>query len=774
MARGSRPRPSWLAVLSFSLVAVGLPITRMLVGVVSSPALLVGQKYANAPPASVTDDALKDIAALRAPVLVMFVTPGFLEQLHSWLCNTARMGDVHARTALFATSTDALLAVRAWGFPVRVFVFGSGGDAQIGDEEAVYGDASRKHLVLRRQQLVEELLVRGIALLLVDIDYVWLRNPFEDPRVVAAPDVDVVATHSSLGPFDTVCACFLRLNANPRTLAFWRASVKHLDEAIAASPVNASVVEQPSIEAAFYAHRSAHGLTATFLPLYDYATGQIFVSSYFDEFGSAAVRPYLVHNNWLRRSGSHFSSKAHRAKFYGLWFLRDDGECDARRIAEVIAAGRPITCKAQLVDSRISRILLPTPTPSLKDACVDEADFGFGSRFSVARDADRSFDAAGINETLSWMKFMHYRQYCAMRDVSCAEVAAPVRAGSLAGGGWPRFVGARWRRLVSLLLDRSLPTSRILAYEPGQWGRAASSCAAESPLCYLQPLGRCEYAAPAAQPEESARSSSVQLQELRLATWTDAQGEAKAQAGLLRGVTPPAVAPPPFLANAGPLRGRRAASAAAVLFALQPTAAVAARIDETRAELGLRHPYLAMHMRGAESSYDPTAFGLNVSEYMAVARAFRARYGVSTVFVVARNPGVVQELLQYESAGWRFVIHGGSTRSLAGARTRSLGGGAVDALVELYLSAHADYWIGSLAGDLGVLTLLLQHGLYGRVGPFYALDRPTTGVFDDNSSLPLENQFLSGQTFDCDRYFDRVRLPVYAGDREQFHGSSLA
>lgn len=722
--------------------------------------------------ALVSEEVSAEIAALEDPVLVMFVTPGYLEQLHSWLCNTARMGDVHARTALFATSTETLFAVRAWDFPVHVFLLGSGDDERVsGGEEMVYGDADRKHLVLRRQLLIEELLVRGVSLLLVDIDYVWLRNPFEDPRVVAAPDVDVVATHSKLGSFDSICACFLRLNANERTLAFWRASVRHLGVAVASSPANASVVEQPSIEAAFLAHRYAHGLTATFLPLKDYVTGQIFWSSFFDEYGHSAVRPYLVHNNWFQRSVSHFTSKAHRAKFYGLWFLGKDGECDARRVADVLEGGRPIACERQLVDSRMSLMPLSTSIPlppSFRDPCID--DFGFGSRLTVQRDTDRAADAAGVNETLSWMRFINYRQFCAMRDASCNEIAAPVFAASLARGDRTGITntGAHWRQLVSLLIDRAIPTSRVLSYEPGkEWGRSAALCAAHSPLCYLQPLGRCD-ATGNSTLAGVARLTSDSQRDLRMATWTDARGESRAQAGVLRDDTPPAVAAPPDVVPGDPRSGRRAAVAAATLFALQPTAAVASRIDEVRAELGLRHPYLAMHVQRGETG------NLNVSEYMAVASAFKERYGVSTAFVMTPYPWVVRKLRQYESAGWHFVVFGDSTHSPSGLRKSSHpGGGAVNALIELYLSAHADYWIGTLVGDFGVLTLLLQHGLYGRVGPYYALDRPETSVFADEAGLPQHNQFLSGQTFDCIRYYDRVRLPVCAGDQEQFDGLAL-
>jgi hypothetical protein len=705
-----------------------------------------------------TGGTLQALATVREPVLVMFVTPAYVDQLHSWLCNTQRMGDVHARTALFATDAKTVLAVRLWGFSVQVFLL-EGGDDELfaGGEEMVWGDANRKHLVLRRQQLVEALLARGVSLLLVDIDYVWLRNPYDDPRVIAAPDVDVVATHSKFGEFNTVCACFLRLNANSRTLAFWRASVKHLIAAISASPSGTSVVEQPSIMAAFHDHRSLHGLTATFLPVHDYATGQYFFAGYYDNVGSKAVRPYLVHNNYFLRSGSHFASKTHRAKFYGLWFVGNDGKCDVHRVAKVLEKGRPIACKEQLVDT--SLVLKPVPTaapkpPSWHDPCLDD-DFGFEARATLWRDRGRAFDATGVAETQAWMRFMHYRQFCAFRHVSCDEIVAPVNSGLLSGTG----TGHRWRQLVSLLLDRALPASRVLAYEPGNM--RGHVCTARLPLCYLQPLGRCEFDAARPPPTRWPQ------QDLRKAPWTDAYGRPKAQAGLLRGGTePPAVAAPPFTTSS---RERRAVAAAATLFALQPTLAMARRIALTRISLGLRHPYLAMHVFDIDGRAASNAPPFNVSAYMAAADAFRARFGVSTMFVVTNNDTLMRELQAYESTGWHFAFGRGRGSSKHRATTGHAAreGSVVSTLTDLYISAHADYWIGTLSSDVSVLALLMQHGLYGRLGPYYSFDFPASSVYRE-AAAPLEDQMLSGQPFHCTtrNYYDRVRL--FAGDNEQF------
>lgn len=171
-------------------------------------------------------------------------------------------------------------------------------------------------------------------------------------------------------------------------------------------------------------------------------------------------------------------------------------------------------------------------------------------------------------------------------------------------------------------------------------------------------------------------------------------------------------------------------NSAAMLFAMQPSAALAEHIRRVRAALRIRHPYIAIHVRHGDKRSEARLFPL--SRYMDECSKFRRRYNVSTIFVMTDDERVIREAVsRYAAQGW--AIHYAAMPRLNSDIKRSIRKGQIAAsnvtlhtMADVHIAAHADFYVGTLSSNLGRLVLHMQHALYGRVGPYVSLDNHIT------------------------------------------------
>ncbi|VDI71103.1 Hypothetical predicted protein [Mytilus galloprovincialis] len=71
------------------------------------------------------------------------------------------------------------------------------------------------------------------------------------------------------------------------------------------------------------------GMEATMMPFSEFPDGKWFTAS---ESQRISWHPYVIHNNWIIGR----EEKMKRAKQWGHWFIKDNGECDDEQVKKII------------------------------------------------------------------------------------------------------------------------------------------------------------------------------------------------------------------------------------------------------------------------------------------------------------------------------------------------------------------------------------------------------------------------------------------------------
>jgi hypothetical protein len=260
-------------------------------------------------------------------LLVTMVNDAFLPFVFSWLCNTQTMG-IHSQI-LFITGDQksAKKITKMWPEVSAVPLDG----IHSGNQE--YSHVGYVELMVRRSEIILEILEKNIPVFLFEVDCLWIRNPIKNLK--RHRGVDIIVNAVSERP-KFIAGGFLYLHPTRASKQLWRALTRkltHLGKKIQNSPDTMLITEmendQTYLSQLVFAKYG--GLTYKILPTEDYADGKWYT---FSKEKRNKLKPYLINNNWVRGN----RAKIKRAKKWGHWFLKDADTytCDWERVKNIV------------------------------------------------------------------------------------------------------------------------------------------------------------------------------------------------------------------------------------------------------------------------------------------------------------------------------------------------------------------------------------------------------------------------------------------------------
>eukprot|EP00944_MAST-04C_sp_MAST-4C-sp1_P015294 g15294.t1 len=149
-------------------------------------------------------------------VFIAYGNDAFLPFFKNWICNTAKMKGVHARTLILATSLSMHKTLSQNRFNVRVSHLNLGrSDFNRNLDYDTYGYWK---LVQLRVQALGHILYSGVSMLLFEPDAIWAQNPLED-RELFTPGYDIIGFSDDQGGMGFG---WLLLKSNPKTIFLWK------------------------------------------------------------------------------------------------------------------------------------------------------------------------------------------------------------------------------------------------------------------------------------------------------------------------------------------------------------------------------------------------------------------------------------------------------------------------------------------------------------------------------------------------------------------------
>eukprot|EP00929_Paragymnodinium_shiwhaense_P010285 TRINITY_DN114870_c0_g1_i1.p1 TRINITY_DN114870_c0_g1~~TRINITY_DN114870_c0_g1_i1.p1 ORF type:complete len:365 (+),score=66.63 TRINITY_DN114870_c0_g1_i1:93-1187(+) len=183
-----------------------------------------------------------------------------------------------------------------------------------------WGTNGFSHLVNMRPRRLAHFLQKGCAVLYVDVDTVWLKNPFVDIDNAGTHDIYLTDDHGNVNSFNShtckngdfwnFCTCFMYVRPTDTAI-----QLMHLwaDHAAAASKQDARTLNQPEFNRVLCASNA----TYTMMSRQKYPSGEVFNLRSLDLHGPSA--PVIVHANY--RVGHDAKKLFMQSK--GLWLLTE-------------------------------------------------------------------------------------------------------------------------------------------------------------------------------------------------------------------------------------------------------------------------------------------------------------------------------------------------------------------------------------------------------------------------------------------------------------------
>lgn len=260
------------------------------------------------------------------PLLVTLINNAYLPFTYSWLCNTKNM-DVHKRVLIITTDQESKDALNKLWPDIRVVAIA--GMPLKGDQ--VYSHAGYVRLMIRRTQILLEMLQNNIEIFLFEVDCLWLRNPVPDlSRVV---NYDILVNPVSERP-GIIAGGFLYMFPTDATKSLWNElnnKLLQLDAKIKSLPAASGISEgeNDQMYISGLVSKKFAGVKAKTLPLEEYADGKWYT---FPEKKRQALNPYVINNNWALGN----QNKISRAKEWNHWFIKEDNSCDMEKVGQIV------------------------------------------------------------------------------------------------------------------------------------------------------------------------------------------------------------------------------------------------------------------------------------------------------------------------------------------------------------------------------------------------------------------------------------------------------
>lgn len=259
-------------------------------------------------------------------LLVTLVNDAFLPFTFSWLCNTQGMG-IHNQVLFITGDSESAMKInQKWPEVTAIQIDG----VHSGNQE--YSHVGYVELMVRRSEILLEILEKNIPIFLFEVDCIWITNPLNNIQSYSNVDVVVNAVSSRS---NVIAGGFLYLHPTDASKKMWRALTKQLvqlgmkiknsaDEKLVSEGDN----DQQYLSKLVFSKYG--GLRYKILSTDDYADGKWY--SFSKEERNRLKMPLILNNNWI--SGN--LAKIKRAKAWGHWFLTESGHCDPKNIERIV------------------------------------------------------------------------------------------------------------------------------------------------------------------------------------------------------------------------------------------------------------------------------------------------------------------------------------------------------------------------------------------------------------------------------------------------------
>lgn len=262
----------------------------------------------------------------REALLVTLVNDAFLPFTFSWLCNTQGMG-IHSQVLFITGDSESALKInQKWPEVTAIQIDG----VHSGNQE--YSHVGYVEMMVRRSEILLQILERNIPIFLFEVDCIWITNPLNSIQSYSNVDIVVsaVSTESNV-----VAGGFLYLHPTEFSKKLWRALTEQLKQlglkirnSAAGNLVSEGDNDQQYLSKLVFSKYG--GLRYKILSTEDYADGKWYSLS--KEERSKRKMPFIINNNWVVGN----PAKIKRAKAWNHWFLTESGDCDLKNVKRVV------------------------------------------------------------------------------------------------------------------------------------------------------------------------------------------------------------------------------------------------------------------------------------------------------------------------------------------------------------------------------------------------------------------------------------------------------
>lgn len=269
----------------------------------------------------------KGIGAKHKTVLISVINDGYIPFLYSWLCNTQQMGVQDSVLVITTDLQTVKILRRDWPDVHAVAV-----DLKVPPGNQGYSRVGYVKIMVKRAEILLDILKSGVNFMLTEFDYVWFGNPV--PTFEALAGADILINPVSLTNGRISNGGLIYTFSTPKSIQLWNKLVemmRGLGEKLESMPDNAKFSEYENDQEFFsqlirerYADVQTHDL-----PLERYADGVWYMMS---DTERAKTNPIMISNNFIEGN----VNKMKRAKQWKHWFLRDDCTCDVDLVSRTV------------------------------------------------------------------------------------------------------------------------------------------------------------------------------------------------------------------------------------------------------------------------------------------------------------------------------------------------------------------------------------------------------------------------------------------------------
>lgn len=260
----------------------------------------------------------KTVSKFNGSVLVSVVNDAFLPFAYSWLCNTKSM-NVHKSVLVITTDVVSKQRLNTDWPDVSVVRL----DLNIPPGNQEYSRAGYVQIMIKRTEILLELLKADLEILLLEFDFMWFSNPI--PRLQKMKGVDFLV--NPVSSEDVVFnGGFLYMFPTERSKVLWKrltAMMRELGQQLEkkSNTFEVSPDDNDQVYFSTLIKQRYANVTTGELPLDTYADGKWYELTEQERKSKPAV---VISNNFVLGN----ANKIQRAKKWRHWFLRDDCTCD--------------------------------------------------------------------------------------------------------------------------------------------------------------------------------------------------------------------------------------------------------------------------------------------------------------------------------------------------------------------------------------------------------------------------------------------------------------